>query len=97
MSGAFKVTAIGPLGQFTVRGQTAKALLRLSDAGKKGVTAQEVSSWAYRFSAYCFDLRHKHGLTIVTHKEPHEGGWHGRHELTTPVTLIDVQQPKKAA
>ncbi len=97
MSGVFKVTAIGPLGQFTVRGQTAKALLRLSDAGQKGVTAQEVSSWAYRFSAYCFDLRHKYGLTILTHKEPHEGGWHGRHELTTPVTILDVKQPKKAA
>ena len=97
MSRAFRVTAVGPLGQFTVRGQTAKALLWLHASGKKGVTAAEVATWAYRFSAYCFDLRHKHGLTIVTHKEPHEGGWHGRHELTTPVTLLDVQQPKKAA
>ncbi len=97
MSCALTVKAIGPLGAFTVRGQTAKALLWLSDAGKKGVTAQEVSSWAYRFSAYCWDLRHKHGLTIVTHKESHEGGWHGRHELTSPVTILDVKQPKKAA
>ncbi len=41
----------------TVKGQTAKALLALVEAGPRGVTALEASSWAYRLAAYCHDLR----------------------------------------
>jgi hypothetical protein len=84
------VTATGPNGPFTVRGQTAKALYALVTAGEKGVTALEVSTWAYRFSAYCFDLRHKYGLSIETRREDHPGGWHGRHVLHSQVTLGEV-------
>ena len=83
-----KLCVLGPNGPFSVRGQTAKALLALVNAGNRGVTALEVNSWAYRFSAYCFDLRHKHGLIIETLREKHDGGWHGRHVLHTPVTLL---------
>ncbi|MBK7284933.1 MAG: hypothetical protein IPI83_11625 [Sphingomonadales bacterium] len=81
MTRAVIVIAEGPSGRFKVSGQTARALLALVAAMKKGVTALDVSSWAYRFSAYCFELRHKHGLAIERLREPHEGGWHGRHVL----------------
>jgi len=74
---------------FIVRGQTAKALKALVTAGSKGCTAFEVASWAYRFSAYCHDLIHKHGLNIRTDKETHEGGWHGRHVLESQVSISD--------
>lgn len=77
----------------TVRGQQAKALLALSEAGPKGRTAQEVAGWAYRFSAYCHELKHRHGLSIRTDREQHEGGSHGRHVLTTPVEIIEVKRP----
>lgn len=88
MSGRLRVTAHGPGGLFSVTGQTAKALLALVEAGKTGVTAREVNSWAYRFSAYCFDLRHNHGLAIATERETHPGGWHGRHVLLSPVAIL---------
>lgn len=74
---------------FTVSGQTAKAITALVLAGLRGVTALEVSSWAYRFAAYCHELR-KRGLEIETLKEPHDGGWHGRHVLHTPIRLEPV-------
>ena len=72
-----------------VRGQTARTLLALVEAGPNGCTALEVSSWAYRFSAYCHDLIHKHGLVIRTDKERHPGGWHGRYVLETPVRILE--------
>jgi hypothetical protein len=74
---------------FTVSGQTAKAMRALVLAGKQGVTALEVATWAYRFAAYCHCLR-KHGLDIETVREAHEGGWHGRHVLHTAVRLEPV-------
>ncbi|CAN1556863.1 hypothetical protein MCERH10_02430 [Caulobacteraceae bacterium] len=74
---------------FTVSGQTAKAITALVLAGRQGVTALEVSTWAYRFAAYCHELR-KRGLEIETLREPHEGGWHGRHVLHTLVRLEPV-------
>ena len=86
------IRAFGPNGSFIVHGQTAKALRALIAAGAKGVTAFEVATWAYRFSAYCFDLRHKHGLEIATLKESHAGGWHGRHVLHTVVIIEEASQ-----
>ncbi len=82
--------AIGPNGDFTVIGQTAKALAALVAAGARGITALEVSSWAYRLGAYVHVLRHRHGLAIELRKEPHEGGWHGRYVLRSIVTLEAV-------
>ena len=79
----------------TVRGQQAKALLALNKAGPKGRAAQEVSTWAYRFSAYCYELKHKHGLSIRTDREKHEGGSHGRHTLLTPVEVLEVKRPER--
>lgn len=77
----------------TVQGQTAKLLLALIDAGEKAVTAQKVPTWALRFAAYCHDLKHKFGLSIRTDREGHEGGWHGRYVLETPVEIIEVKRP----
>lgn len=74
---------------FVVSGQTAKAIRALVHAGSQGVTAQEVAGWAYRFAAYCHDLR-KRGLEIETQREAHKGGWHGRHVLHTPVRLEPI-------
>jgi hypothetical protein len=74
---------------FTVTGQTATASVALHAAASAGVTALEVSTWAYRFAAYCHELRKK-GLEIETVREPHEGGWHGRHVLHTLVRLEPV-------
>ena len=76
-------------GHLTPRGHgiVAKALLALVESGPKGVTALEAATWAYRFAAYCFDLRRKHELAIRTDKENHPGGWHGRHVLESDVRI----------
>lgn len=81
------VHAVGPAGPFVATGQVAKALSALVAAGARGVTALEVNSWAYRLGAYVHSLRHDCGLAIETVREPHEGGWHGRYVLRTPIKL----------
>ncbi|MEN3976450.1 hypothetical protein [Emcibacter sp. SYSU 3D8] len=73
----------------TVTGQVAKALLALTVAGSKGVTAMEVATWAYRLGAYVHTLRHECGLAIEMVREPHEGGWHGRYVLRSPVSILE--------
>lgn len=73
---------------FEVRGQTARALLALVAAGPRGVTALECGAWAFRLAAYCHDLRRRHGLDIATQREPHPGGWHGRHILWSAVEIV---------
>jgi hypothetical protein len=85
------VKALGPESQpFTVTGQTARTLLALVKAGAAGVTALEVSSWAFRLSHYVMVLRHKHRLAIPLQWEAHEGGKHGRYVLRSTVTIIEV-------
>jgi len=79
-------------GGFTVSGQIAKALLALVAAGGNGVTALEVASWAFRFAAYVHELRHAYGLAIEMEREPHEGGWHGRYVLRSPVSIVEPAQ-----
>lgn len=73
-----------------VQGQCARALMALVERGAAGVTPSEVSTWAYRLAAYVHDLRKHHGLVVVTEREPHPGGWHGRHILLTPVRILAV-------
>jgi len=75
-----------------VTGQTARALLALVEAGSKGCTALELSSWALRLAAYTHTLRHDHGLSITTEHEGHDGGWHGRHSLLDHVTVIAIEE-----
>lgn len=76
--------------RLTVRGQTARALLALEKAGPRGCTALEVGSWAYRFAAYCHDLR-RLGVSIRCDREQHAGGWHGRHVLESRVRIAEVR------
>lgn len=89
--------ALSPEGDrlFAVRGQTAKALIALVNGGDRGVTALEVATWAFRFAAYCHDLRTRYGLSIRTEREEHPGGWHGRHVLETPVTIRFMADPEQ--
>jgi hypothetical protein len=68
--------------------QPQRALAALIRTGSVGVTALELSSWAYRLGAYVQTLRHDHGLAIETLREPHDGGWHGRYVLHTPCQMI---------
>ena len=96
MTKAFKLTFEANGRRAEVSGQTARALLALIEAGSQGVTALEVSTWAYRFAAYCHDLRKKHGMDIQTIHEKHPGGWHGRHILHTPVRILLVEAMERA-
>ncbi len=86
----YVLTCDGPAGRFRVTGQDAKALRALVVAGARGVTALEVSSWAYRLGAYVHRLRHDYGLDIETLREPHgnPGDWHGRYVLHSPVRIV---------
>lgn len=86
------IAFMGPLGRFVVTGQTARALAAQAWAGKAGVTALEVNSWAYCLGACVHRLRHENGLAIETVREPHNGGWHGRYVLRCPVVLVEPGQ-----
>lgn len=95
--GRGRIQAVRPAGRFVVTGQDAKALCALVTAEARGVTALEVNSWAYRLGAYVWKLRHRHGLAIETRRELHEGGWHARYVLVSPVTLLEVRRPERRA
>lgn len=83
------LTVDTPAGRIAISArQPKRALAALIRAGSKGVTALELSSWAYRLGAYVHTLRHDYGLTIETLREPHDGGWHGRYVLHTPCQII---------
>ena len=84
------VHAIGPAGRIAVTGQEARALEALIERGAAGVTSLEVASWAYRLGAYIFDLRHDYGLAIETIREEHDGGWHARYVLRSPVVIAEA-------
>ncbi|NNC73165.1 MAG: hypothetical protein HKN78_09870 [Sphingomonadaceae bacterium] len=86
------VSAIGPHGSFAVTGQVAKALLALVEADEQGVTAQECDSSPNRLGAYVHTLRRRRELIIETVREPHDGGWHGRYVLHSPVTILEAEQ-----
>jgi hypothetical protein len=70
-------------------GRCAQTLWHLHKAGEKGITALEVSSWALRLGAYVHTLRRDYGLNIITLREPHDGGYHGRYVLKTPVQIVE--------
>lgn len=79
--------------EYEAVGQVARTLLALVAAGQRGITALEVSGWAFRLAAYCCDLRHRFGLAVRTVREVHPGGWHGRHILESPVRILFVDDP----
>lgn len=74
--------------QFTVRGQYARTLEALLEAGNRGTTALEISTWALRLSHYVHILRTEYRLTIEMQLEPHETGRHGRYFLRSDVHVI---------
>ena len=80
-------TPAGPMKTF--EGRFAWTLLRLIEAGERGVTPID---WpAPRWSHYVFVLR-REGLAIETIEERHAGpyaGRHGRYVLRTPVGIIE--------
>lgn len=83
------LTVETPAGRIAINArQPRRALAALIKAGSKGVTALELSSWAYRLGAYVHTLRHDYGLAIETLREPHDGGWHGRYVLHTPCQIV---------
>jgi len=83
------LTVETPAGRIAINArQPQRALAALIKAGSNGVTALELSSWAYRLGAYVHTLRHDYGLAIETLREPHDGGWHGRYVLHTPCQII---------
>jgi hypothetical protein len=101
MTGRLTVTARtwdnGTARQFEVRGQTARALVALAESGERGVAALESSTRAFRLAAYCYVLRHDHGLAIRCDRDEDPGGWQGRHVLETPVEIVMVERVEGGA
>lgn len=71
-----------------VRGKEARVLEALVKAGRRGVTALELSSWALRLAAYVHGLRHEYGLPISMRLEPHIGGFYGRYVLEAVAAIL---------
>ena len=71
-----------------INGKVAKSLIFLIVSGNSGITALEVSSWAFRLAAYIHILRTKYDIDIITIDEPHDGGIHGRYILKDRVDII---------
>ncbi len=82
-------------------GQVARTLRALVEAGPRGITSLEISSWALRTSHYVFILRRRHDLAIETLREPHDSpagpGSHGRYILKTPARIIEVRGDQDTA
>jgi hypothetical protein len=60
-------------------------------AGTSGCTP--IDNPAPRWSAYVFNLKREHNLSIETRHEPHRGdfpGTHGRYVLLSPVEISDA-------
>ena len=81
-----------PVGRRRLVGQVARAMAALIEAGSKGVTALEMSSWALRLGAYVHLLRRDYSLEIVTLRETHNelGDWHGRYVLQSRVRILEA-------
>lgn len=84
---------------FTVKGRDAWALLELMNAGPQGCTP--IDNPGPRWSAYVFNLKTEHRLTIETRHEPHRGafpGTHARYELLSAVEILHrSDEPERAA
>lgn len=81
---------------FNAEGRVAQTLTALVDAGQRGVTALEISTWALRLSDYVFKAKRRFDLDIEMTLEPHVGGdgnqgLHGRYRLVTPIQIIKTE------
>ena len=77
-----------------INGKVAKSLIALVVSGNSGITALSVSSWAFRLAAYIHILRTKYDIDIITIREPHDGGTHGRYILKDIVEIIHKKTKK---
>ena len=68
-----------------------RSILALAMAQEKGITALEMSSWAFRLGAYIHILKRDNHLDIETLREEHPHGWHGRYVLHTPIEILRVE------
>ncbi len=71
-------------------GREAQALLALIEHGPAGISSLEMgrAGWAIRLAAYIHDLK-RMGVPIVTEREPHDGGNHGRYKLVGVVRIVE--------
>ena len=101
MTAKLAVTArVMPDGRaFTVMGRDAWALLELVKAGPKGCTP--IDNPGPRWSAYVFNLKREHGLSIETRHENHKGpfpGSHARYVLASGVEIVgDADHSERTA
>lgn len=83
------------IGDRTIKanGREAQALLALVDAGATGITSLDMgqAGWAIRLAAYIGDLR-KMGVPIVTEREAHDGGNHGRYKIEPPGAVQIIER-----
>jgi hypothetical protein len=90
----FKVIArILPDGRtFTATGQEGRSLLLLQRKALNGIVVFDfVGGTAFRLAAYVCSIKQKHGLNIETKRELHDGGWHARYVLHTPIEIISTE------
>ena len=82
----FRILPEGPM--LAATGQEATTLLLLHKKGATGVVAYDFTGGPpFRLPAYVWSLKRKHGLTIETKHDLHDGGWHGRFILHTLVEI----------
>ena len=91
LTASFKTTKNNQEISFKICGQTCKALIALIEAKEKGITALEVSSWAFRLAAYIHILRSKFNLEISTINEAHKNGFHARYHLLDEIKILEVK------
>lgn len=87
----FKLYQEGEEKIYCVTGRVAQTIMHLVEAGKHGITALEMSSWAFRLGAYIHRLRREYNVDIETKREPHIGGSHARYILHSPVEIQEVE------
>jgi len=92
-----KIEARRPDGSlFRVTGQEAHTLALLVEKGATGIVAYDFRGGPpFRLPAYTHNLIRRHRLVIETRREAHEGGWHGRFILHTPLEIVwrsDLQE-----
>lgn len=81
---------------FQLRGQKAKTLKCLVEHKEDGCNALEIANtFALRLSEYIRALRRDglaggHNLDIITNRELHVGGWHGKYVLRDRVEIVQV-------